>query len=198
SVSYNQVVVLSPPAFGAGAGNLNQTVPVTVKNIGSGITSNATVAYTYTPAVKITSASNTTQSVFPPFSPVTIFGQGFQPPVAVTLAGVPAFVQSVSATEIVVLPSTPLLSACGNITGGIAVVNIDTGDGASTDANTLAFTYVVPKPAISNVAPGNSCPTGGNGCPSDNGGVGGGTVTIDGVNFPSSIASAQVKFGSQT
>src|SRR5262249_20726994 len=27
SVSYNQVVVLSPPAFGAGAGNLNQTVP---------------------------------------------------------------------------------------------------------------------------------------------------------------------------
>src|SRR5262249_7149826 len=119
-------------------------------------------------------------------------------PVAVTLAGVPAFVQSVSATEIVVLPSTPLLSACGNITGGIAVVNIDTGDGASTDANTLAFTYVVPKPAISNVAPGNSCPTGGIGCPSDNGGVGGGTVTIDGVNFPSTVASAQVKFGSQT
>ena len=36
SVSYNQVLVLSPPAFGAGSANLNQTVPVTIKNIASG------------------------------------------------------------------------------------------------------------------------------------------------------------------
>jgi hypothetical protein len=194
SVSYNQVVALSPPAFGAGAGNLNATVPVTVKNIASGIVSNATVTFSYSPAVRITSNSNGTQSAFPPFSPVTIFGQGFQAPVAVTLAGIPAFVQSVSATEIVVLPSQPLLSSCDNITGDIAVVNIDTGDGATGGA----FTYVVPKPSISNVTPGNSCPNGGNGCPTDNGGVGGGTVTIDGVNLPASTGTAQVKFGSQT
>src|SRR5262249_27895115 len=169
SVSYNQVVALSPPATGAGSGNLNQTVPVTVKNIASGIVSNATVTFSYSPAVKVTSISNGTQSTFPPFSPVTIFGQGFQAPVAVTLAGVPAFRQSVWATEIGVLPSQPLLSACANITGDVIVVNIDTGDGNTPP--TPQFTYVVAKPAITNVAPGNSCPTGALGCAGDpNGG----------------------------
>src|SRR5262245_29493320 len=46
SVAYNQIVVLSPPAFGAGAGNLNQQVAVTVRNIASGIVSNASVTFT--------------------------------------------------------------------------------------------------------------------------------------------------------
>jgi len=192
SVSYNQVVVLSPPAFGAGAGNLNQTVSVTVKNVSSGIVSNASVVYSYTPAVKITAVSNGTQTIgF--LSPVTIYGQGFQAPVAVTLAGVPALVTSVAATEIVCVPGNPLLSSCGNITGQVSVVNIDTGDGASG----AGFTYVVPKPAITSVVPGNSCPDGGD-CSTDNGGTGGLPVAINGSSFPSNINATQVKFGAQT
>jgi hypothetical protein len=179
SVSFNQVVVLSPPAFGAGAGNLNQTVPVTVKNITSGITSNATITFSYTPAVRVTSISNGTQSIgF--LSPVTIFGQGFQAPVAVTLAGVPALVTSVAATEIVAMPGTPLLASCANVTGQVNVVNIDTGDGASG----AGFTYVVPQPSITGVSPGAGTP--------------GTTVTITGVNFPSIQANAAVKFGTQS
>jgi hypothetical protein len=192
SVSFNQVIVLSPPAFGAGAGNLNQSVPVTVKNISSGIVSNATVNYSYTPAVKITAVSNGTQSLgF--LSPVTIFGQGFSAPVAVTLAGIPALVTSVTATEIVCVPGTPLLASCANITGVVNVVNIDTGDGASG----AGFTYVVPKPVITSVVPGNSCPDGGT-CSTDNNGTGGLPVTINGSGFPASINTTQVKFGAQT
>jgi hypothetical protein len=180
SVGFNQIVVLSPPAFGAGAGNLNQTVPVTVKNIASGITSNATVLFAFTPAVRITSISNGTQSALPPFAPVTIFGQGFQAPVAVTLAGVPALVTSVAATEIVAVPSQPLLASCANITGQVSVTNIDTGDTASG----AGFTYVVPQPSITGVTPGAGAP--------------GTTVTITGVNFPTNQANAAVKFGAQS
>jgi len=179
SVAYNQVIVLSPPAFGAGAGNLNATVPVTVKNITSGITSNANVTFSYTPAVKITAVSNGTQSALPPYQAVTIYGQGFQAPVAVTLAGIPALATSVTATEIVAVPGQPLVSSCANITGAVSVVNIDTGDGASG----AGFTYVVAQPAITGVSPQV--------------GTAGTAVTITGVNFPTSQANADIKFGSQ-
>jgi hypothetical protein len=179
SVSYNQVVVLSPPAFGAGQGNLNQQVPVTVKNITSGVVSNANVLFSYSPAVKITAVSNGTQSI-EQLSAVTIFGQGFQAPVAVTLAGIPAFVQSVAATEIVVLPSRPLVASCANITGEVAVVNIDTGDGASGSS----FTYLVPQLAITSIQPQT--------------GQAGAAVVISGANFPTSSADIEVKFGTHT
>jgi hypothetical protein len=179
SVSYNQVIVLSPPApFGAGE-NVSETV--TVKNINSGVVSSQGVNFLYTPDVHIVSMSNGTQRVDQPFFPVTIFGTGFQAPMAVSLAGIPAFVQSVSATEIVVLPGTPLLAACSNISGGVVVVNLDTGDGASNPD--LVFTYVVPQLAITSVAPQT--------------GTAGTQVGITGSNFPLTFADADVKFGSR-
>ena len=80
SVSFNQIVALSPPApFGATATSID--VPVTVKNITSGVVSNA-VLFTYTPDMHITAIANGTQSTDQPFTPVTIFGQGSQAPVA--------------------------------------------------------------------------------------------------------------------
>ena len=190
SVSFTQVVALSPPAFGAGAGNLNASVPVTVKNINNGVVSNASVNFTYTPKVQITAYSNNTQTVgF--LVPLTIYGQGFQAPVAVSLAGIGALVQSVAATEIVVMPGTPLITGCTDLNGDIQVTNIDTGDTAKA---TNAFTYHLLKPTITGVSPGNSCPTG---APCPNGGTGGIPVTITGINLPT-VANAQVKFGGQT
>ena len=181
SVNFNQIVALSPPAFGLGRDNRNAGVGVTVKNITSGAVSNA-VTFTYGPAVVITSASNTTQNALGPFSPVTIFGQGFQAPVAVTLAGVPAFVQSVSATELIVLPSLPLLSGCDNISGDIVVVNINSGDSGTGPA----FTYVIEKVSIVGIQPTH-----------DSGGAVS-QVTITGSGFPINPAHATVLFGSKT
>lgn len=179
SVSFNQIVVLTPTALAAGGGTeIATVVPVTVKNIASGAVS-APVNYTYAPPILITSASNLTQRTDAPFTPVTIFGQGFQAPVAVTLAGIPAFVQSVSATELVVVPGFPLVQACGNITGGIAVTNINSGETATADD--LTFTYIVPKPVITGVSPTV--------------GQAGDSVTITGVSFPQSIGDTEVKFG---
>ena len=53
---------------------------------------------------------------------------------AVSLAGVGALVQSVAATEIVVVPGTPLVGGCADLNGDIVVVNIDTGDSATATA----------------------------------------------------------------
>ncbi len=148
-----------------------------MKNIISGLVSNATVTFTYTPAVRITSFSNNVQLLDSSYTPVKIYGQGFQAPVAVSLAGWAAYVQSVSSTEIDVLPGNALPTGCSDITGPIAVTNIDTGDSATGGS----FTYVVPKPAITGITPSNSCP---GGAPCPNNGTGGIPATISGVFLP--------------
>ena len=182
STNFNQIVVLSPPAFGIGAPNLNQTVNVTVKNINSGIVSNG-VSYRFAPGVQLTSITNNAQFATGPFTPVTIFGHGFQAPVAVGLAGWTASVQSVSSTEIVVIPGPPVVSGCADITGPVTVTNINSGDTQSG----LVFTYVVPKVVIAGISPSND------------GGPGGfTTVTITGSGFPVDPSHAAVTFGSKT
>ncbi len=157
SVSYNQVVALSPPAFGVGAPNLNQTVDVRVREVNSGQEGTLSAGFRYTPAIQITAASNTTQPGSGPFTPVTIFGQGFEAPVAVTLAGVAARVISVAATELVVVPSAPLVASCADISGEIAVTNINTGDSTSSGSK-LTFNYLVAAfgPVITSVSPASA------------------------------------------
>jgi hypothetical protein len=159
SVNYSQIVVLSPPAFGNGQGNLDQTVQVTVKNIGSGTTSNG-VGFTYGPPVRVTSVGPGTVPARGPFPQVTVYGQGFQAPVAVSLAGIPASVVSVSATEIVVIPSPPVITTCDSLSGEVRVVNINSGDGNPAGSGP-GFTYLVTKPVISGVSPASGNASGG-------------------------------------
>lgn len=178
SISYNQVVALSPPApFGA----TDLTVGVTVKNIGSGVVSNADVLFSYTPDMHIIAISNATQSTDVPFTPVTIYGTGFQAPAAVTLAGVPAFVQSVSATELVVLPALPLGCGAGGA-GSVVVTNISTGE-TVTSGSGITFTYIAVPMTVTNVIPSL--------------GQTGDVIELDGTNLPTSTANAQVLFGSR-
>src|ERR1700674_3533791 len=139
SVSFNQLVVLTPPAFGAGAPNLNQTVDVRVHEVTSGVDAVATSAFRFVTPIQITSVGGNQQRVDFAFQPVTIFGQGFDAPVAVSLAGITASVVSVSATEIIVMPGNPALAACTDVTGPVVVTNITTGDTASGSS----FTYLV-------------------------------------------------------
>jgi uncharacterized repeat protein (TIGR01451 family) len=181
SVSFNQIVVLTPPAFGAGRDNLNQLVDVRVRDATSGLEATLPGGYRYVQPVQLTSISNNEQRVDLPFTPVTIFGHGFQAPVAVTLAGRPATIISVSESELVVLPSQPFLTGCGDVTGDVSVTNINSGDTASG----LTFIYLVAqtKPVIVSVSPPK--------------GVIGTVVTITGFNLPISIADAAVKFGTR-
>ena len=179
SVSFNQIVVLTPAAFGAGRDNLNQTVDVKVRNVTSGQESTLVAGYRYVQPLQLISIAPNEERVDQPFVPVTIFGHGFQAPVAVTLAGRPATVMSVSESELVVVPGRPLATSCGDIAGSVTVTNINTGDTASG----LTFTYriAVTAPTIQLISPTQ--------------GAVGTVVTITGTNLPLTIADADVKFG---
>jgi uncharacterized repeat protein (TIGR01451 family) len=181
SVSFNQIVVLTPPAFGSGRNNLNQTVDVRVRNVTSGLESTLAGGYRYTQPLQLIAIAPNEERLDQPFTPVTIFGHGFQAPVAVTLAGRPATVVSVSESELVVLPSRPVTPGCADIPGAVTVTNINTGDTASG----LSFTYLagVAKPVILLISPTQ--------------GVVGTVVTVTGSNLPLTIADADVRFGSR-
>jgi uncharacterized repeat protein (TIGR01451 family) len=167
SVSFNQIIVLTPPASGAGLPNLNASVTVRVHEINSGLDATKDAAFRFVTKLQLTAIDNNLQRVDQAFTPVTIHGQGFLAPVAVTLANVPAKVISVSATELLVLPGTPFLSGCTDVTGAVVVTNIDSGDTASN----LSFTYQVAntKAIITGVSPSVGAP--------------GTTVTISGSNL---------------
>jgi hypothetical protein len=181
SVAYSQVVALSPAAFGAGQQNLNAQVDVRVRNTTSGLEGVLPGGFRFTTKVLLTSISNAIQRVDAPFTPVTIFGQGFSAPVAVTLAGIPAFVMSTSATELVVLPSLPVIASCADVSGDVRVVNIESGD---FDEG-LNFQYLVSqtRPVIATISP-TSGP-----------GAGGTAVLITGTNLPLTIPDTRVTFG---
>jgi uncharacterized repeat protein (TIGR01451 family) len=153
SVTYNQIIVLSPAASGPGLPNLNQTVAIRVHNVTSGKDSPSTTgsSFTFVTRLQITSISNNLQGINGAFGPVTIFGNGFASPVAVSLAGVAATISSVSATELVVIPGLPLVGSCSDVTGPVLVTNISNGDSALGPA----FTYLVKEfsPVISSVSP---------------------------------------------
>jgi len=174
SVSFNQIVVLTPPAFGSGRDNLNQTVDVRVRNVTSGLEATLTGGYRYTQPLQLIAISNNEQRIDQPFTPVTIFGHGFQAPVAVTLAGRPATIVSVSESELVVLPGRP--PACSGPSGGVSVTNINTGDVATG----LTFVYVAPTPTVTFLSPPQGQP--------------GTLVTINGTNLPSRAEDASVTF----
>jgi hypothetical protein len=187
SVTYNQIVVLSPPASGPGLINRNANVGIRVHNTVSGKEDTYTGGFTYVTALQITAIGGANvQRIDSPFTPLTIFGNGFSSPMAVSLAGVAAFVSSVSATELVVVPGFPLTTSCADVTGDILVVNVNNGDSAK--ASGQAFTYLIQAtgPVISGVSPQSGE------YPIVN------SVTISGFNFPTSPSGVEVLIGTRT
>jgi uncharacterized repeat protein (TIGR01451 family) len=151
SVSFNQIIVLTPPASGAGLPNLNQTVEVRVHEVNSGLDATLTGGFRFVVPLQLTAIDNNRQIA--PFTPVTIHGQGFLAPVAVSLAGIPATVISVSATELLVLPGP---TTCPNApSGAVVVTNIDSGDTQSG----LTFTYLCPPTPTPTPIPPPATPT---------------------------------------
>lgn len=172
SVSRTRIVVLSPRTLAAGSSGHplpNELSDVMVKNINTGRVTVANSAFKYGNEVIIT-------SIGPGEGPatggqqVTIYGQGFDEPVAVSLARVAQQVLSVSGSEIVVLTVPVVITNCADVSGPSAVTNIETGDG---DDDGPTYTYRAPKPILTGVSPSSG---------SQNGGQ---AVTISGVNFTS-------------
>jgi hypothetical protein len=166
SVTATQIIAVTPPARGFGQDNTNQLVNILVKNLGSGFATVDTAGFKYGSKVIITSLAPTTTRFDQPVK-VTVFGQGFADPVAVSLAGIVAQVLSTSGTEIQVLSGVPHVSSCADIKGPVHVVNINNGDfGDGPD-----FIFLVPKPVVGSVSPAVGPDSGGT------------VVTITGLNF---------------
>ncbi len=163
SVSRTRIVVQSPPtscASPCAPPNPNQLASILVKNLDSGRSTVASSAFRYGNQIIITSIAPAQGSVYGG-TLVTIYGQGFDEPVAVTLGSVAQHAISVSGTEIVV--NTARASACGS--GSTSVTNIERGETATGPA----FTYLGPN--IFSISPSSG---------SQAGGI---AATITGLNF---------------
>ncbi len=185
SVTGTQIVVLSPPAQGFGNSLANNAVDVRVKNLDSGFETTATGAFRYGSKVLVTSFGPGQLEYNDTTTLITIQGQGFQSPVAASIAGVAAHVVSVSGTEVVVQSPGVTPTACADVMGGVSVVNINTGDG---NTSTSQFIYKVPKTTINSIHPTSG---------SQNGGT---AVTITGSGFdgPGGANDVRVQFGTQS
>ena len=185
SISYSQIVALTPPATGIGLPNQNDSVDVRVHEVNSGADGTLADGFRYGPAMRLISFEGANvQSVGGPFTPLTIHGEGFDAPVKVGLAGFVASVLSVSATEIVVVPGSILTNGCSDVSGTISVTNINTGE----TADGLSFTYLVAAsgPVITGVSPAQAQVPGA-----------GLQLLISGRNFPTSAAGVEVTLGGQ-
>lgn len=183
SISYNQIVALSPPATGIGLPNQNATVDVRVHEVNSGRDGTLTGGFHYGPALRIISFEGANvQLASGPFTPVTIHGEGFDAPVKVSLAGWVASVISVSATEVVVVPGNIVVSGCSDVSGTMSVTNINTGETA--EGQTFTYLVAAAGPVITGVSQSQAQVP-----------VAGIQLVISGANFPTSAAGVNVTLG---
>jgi len=138
NVTYKQVTVIAPAGRGLGS------VPIRVDNVTAASTTTSPNAYRYVVPMTFTNVVPNVGSSRGG-TPIAIRGTGFADPVFVAVAGVPAIVLHVSATEIAAI-TNPLTDAkCSGRSGEVTVINIDNGDQVSGST----FTYDVPHPFFS-------------------------------------------------
>ncbi len=168
SVSPSQIVAITPTATGFGQDLRDQDVDILVRNLSSGRAAVFNTAFRYGVGILVTSIS-------PSEGPadggqlVTVFGQGFDEPVAVEMAGVGQQIVSVTGTEIIVRTVGVETDDCQDVSGPTIVTNIETGATGTGpiyqyDVNELA-------PFITGVSPTTLSAAGGE------------SVTITGGNF---------------
>ena len=164
SVTRTRVVVISPPTSCATCAPPipNQLVNILVKNQNTSRFTVATSAFRYGARVIITSIAPGQGSIYGG-ELVTLFGQGFDEPVAVAFGGFSQQVMSVSGSEVVVLTTHP--GSCPSGALASTLVNIETGDTGTGPG------YLYLKPNIFSISP-SSGPQGG-----------GTAVTVSGANF---------------
>jgi large repetitive protein len=178
SVTRTRIELTTPQAFGFGIDNRDQLVAVMVRNVNSGNSGVLNNAFQYGARIAITSMG-------PGAGPrtggtrVTIFGQGFDDPVAVSLGGVGQTVVSTAGSEIVFLTSgtNAACAATDPVATPISVTNIDTGANATAP---IGFTYLYNRPLITGINPSTGPSSGGN------------VVTVSGSGFE---APARVLIG---
>lgn len=145
----NKIVVQAPPAYDAGVSNCSQQVSIRVLNICGGLDATISGAFKYGPDIKIY-AVEPGVGLSGGGDIVTIYGQGFSCPVAVTFVGVGADVISCSNNQVVVRTGGILEANCSNKSGSVVVTDLDCGISATCNN---CWTYISPKLEISTISP---------------------------------------------
>lgn len=145
----NKIVVESPPAHDAGVQNCNQAVDIKVLNICGGLSATLIDGFRYGPEMKLNAISQTGGSVFGGDT-VTIYGQGFDCPVAVTFAGIGQRIISCSNNEIVLITSSYYNPECKSKDGDIVITSINCG--VSVICRNC-WKYITPELYITSISP---------------------------------------------
>jgi hypothetical protein len=149
NVTYNKILVDSPAGRDTssdGSGPVLGSVDVTVRNINSNQAATLTAGFNYKSAIVITAAGPT---IGPPTggTRVSIDGNGFVAPVAVSIGGVAAQPIFVSGTKIIAQTGGVTIVNCGDVQGPITVTNIANGETATGPI----FVFDVQEPIIVSV-----------------------------------------------
>lgn len=160
SITRTRIEAITPSATGPNAENANSIVNVLVRDPVSGQEAVLEGAFQYGTGSDgmFISALSPNEVAYTGGVSVTIFGQGFDEPVAVEAGGVGQSPISVTGTEIVFRASGVQLTGCSDASGNVSVTNIETGENASGPN----FTYRAIAPVILSVAPGSGPQAGGN------------------------------------
>jgi hypothetical protein len=181
--------VETPSATGPNSINQNSIVGVRVINTESGLFANLASAFQYggpgSPVIFI-SAAGPGEGIYLGGTNVTVFGQGFDEPVALEFGGLAQQVISVTGTEIVGRSVPVEIMNCSRPSGAFGVTNIETGESASSG---ITFTYRPVEPLITGVDPASVMYN------VDSGTISPSTVTITGVGFDRVAIPPRVVFG---
>ncbi|HVT43166.1 MAG TPA: choice-of-anchor D domain-containing protein [Thermoanaerobaculia bacterium] len=150
SVNFSQIVVMTPPATGLGAGLQNTVVPVRVLNVASNTEATLAAAFRYGPLIQV-NAITPADGPITGGTRITIDGWGFDEPVAVSIGGRSAQVISVSGTQIIVIASAVPTAACADIVNqAVVVTNIEEGTSATSP---FGFNFRVLPALITSITP---------------------------------------------
>ncbi|MEM7355851.1 MAG: IPT/TIG domain-containing protein [Acidobacteriota bacterium] len=189
SRSSTELLVETPPATGQNSGNQNTTVAVEVFDLVSGFRATLPSAFQFGGAAMFISAIQPAEGTYFGGTDVTIFGGGFEAPVALSFGGRGQQVVAVSGTEIVAQSIGPVeVANCARPSGAFSVVNIETNESFNS---ALSFTYRPVEPRVGGVSPISAT------ADVDTGAIIGGPIeaTISGGGFDRQTFPPEVTFG---
>ena len=160
SLTSTRIEVITPSATGPNAPNANQRVSLRLVDpvTGASVTQANAFQYGADSSGLFVSSISPNQDTYLGGTLVTLFGQGFEEPVAVGLAGFGQQIISVTGTQIVVRTARVNLS-CASVSGATTVTNIETNE---LITNGPTFTYLPIVPRVIGVTPSSGAEAGGN------------------------------------
>jgi len=148
--SSTRILVRTPPATGQNASNQNATVGIEVFDLRSGFSATRANAFQFGGGAMFISSIEPSEGTYFGGTLVTIFGNGFEAPAAVSFGGRAQQEVSVSGTEIIARSIGPVeINNCNRPAGAFTVVNIETNE---TFTSPLQFTYRPVEPRIGSIS----------------------------------------------